>query len=86
VAQWMDIKVNEKGRKWIMYLGTKNVGRLKNKCEIIIIKDLEKLKLYIITFSETEKEQWTGNDWWIRSIYSGVSKDKEAKRWVFVIL
>jgi len=54
-------KSKRKGMKMDNALGTKNVGRLKDKCEIIIIKDLEKLKLYIIIFSE--KEQWTGNDW-----------------------
>jgi len=44
-----------------MHLETWNEERLKNKHKIII-KDLEELKLDIITFTET-KEKRTRNNW-----------------------
>jgi len=63
-----------------MHLGTWNVQKLKNKPRGIIIKDLEEIKLDIITLMETKKVSgWETIDGFIH-FYSGVFKEKRAKR------
>ncbi|XP_030759068.1 uncharacterized protein LOC115884584 [Sitophilus oryzae] len=70
-----------------MQFGTWNVqGHIRNKREIII-KDLEKLELDIITLTETKKKgsgsEIIGN---YLHYYSGVPKDQRAKRGVSVLI
>jgi hypothetical protein len=67
-----------------MHLEIWNVQRLKSTCEIII-KDLEQLKLDIITLLETRKCNGLEMIDGFLPFY-GVSKEKRTKRGVSIIL